>query len=156
MAASLRTPAALRERRCCDPSTHSLSHRNALSGTAARWPPWRPLVVETARRILDYTGGTLIMPMAVLVEAYWREISDGLAVYGIPVRHFVLHADPETLRQRIMGDLVIGPSTFRLAYLTPYDHAFHGWLRNEAVAIDTSAQTPSQVAFSIADSAKTS
>jgi len=27
------------------------------------WPPWRPLVVETARRILDYTNGTLVMPM---------------------------------------------------------------------------------------------
>ncbi|MFE6840712.1 ATP-binding protein, partial [Streptomyces sp. NPDC057705] len=27
------------------------------------WPPWRPLVVETARRVLDYTGGTLVMPM---------------------------------------------------------------------------------------------
>lgn len=24
------------------------------------WPPWRPLVVETARRVLDYTGGTLL------------------------------------------------------------------------------------------------
>jgi hypothetical protein len=23
------------------------------------WPPWRPLVVETARRILAYTGGTV-------------------------------------------------------------------------------------------------
>jgi hypothetical protein len=32
------------------------------------WPPWRPLVVETARRVLDYTGGTLVIPMTVLVE----------------------------------------------------------------------------------------
>nr|WP_240746972.1 hypothetical protein [Cryptosporangium phraense] len=23
------------------------------------WPPWRTLVVETARRVLEYTGGTL-------------------------------------------------------------------------------------------------
>ena len=29
------------------------------------WPPWRTLVVETARRILGYTGGTLVMPMTV-------------------------------------------------------------------------------------------
>ena len=56
------------------------------------WPPWRPLVVETARRILDYTRGTLVMPMTVLVEEYWREISTGLADHAIPVRHFVLHA----------------------------------------------------------------
>ncbi len=46
------------------------------------WPPWRPLVVETARRILDYTGGTLVMPMTVLVEQYWREISDGRAYHA--------------------------------------------------------------------------
>jgi hypothetical protein len=43
------------------------------------WPPWRQLVVETARGVLDYTGGTLVMPMTVLVERYWREISTGLA-----------------------------------------------------------------------------
>jgi len=47
------------------------------------WPPWRPLVVETARRILDYTGGTLVMPMTVLVEPDWREISQGLVSYDM-------------------------------------------------------------------------
>jgi hypothetical protein len=60
------------------------------------WPPWRPLVVETARHILDYTGGTLVMPMTVLVEQCWREISTGLAHHPIPVRHFVLDADQDT------------------------------------------------------------
>lgn len=74
------------------------------------WPPWRPLVVETARRVLDYTGGTLVMPMTVLVEQYWREISAGLARHAVPVRHFVLHADQDTLRGRIEGDTVLGPS----------------------------------------------
>ena len=73
------------------------------------WPPWRPLVVETARRVLDYTGGTLVMPMTVLVEQYWREISTGLAQHAIPVRHFVLHADQDTLRGRIAGDTVSAP-----------------------------------------------
>lgn len=80
------------------------------------WPPWRSLVVETARQILDYTGGTLVVPMTVLVQAYWREISEGFARYGIPVRHFVLHADQLTLRERIEGDTDMGPSEFRLAY----------------------------------------
>ncbi|WP_230209027.1 AAA family ATPase [Nostocoides sp. HKS02] len=83
------------------------------------WPPWRPLVVETARRILDYTGGTLVMPMTVLVEQYWREINAGFAGHAIPVQHFVLHADADTLRRRIEQDTVLGPSTFRLAYLEP-------------------------------------
>ncbi len=62
------------------------------------WPPWRPLVVETARRILDYTGGSLMMPVTVLVERYWREISSGLVQHDIPVRHFVLHGRQELRR----------------------------------------------------------
>ncbi|WP_240617463.1 hypothetical protein [Nocardioides speluncae] len=80
-------------------------------------------MVETARRVLDYTGGTLVMPMTVLVEQYWREISAGLAHHGIPERHFVLHADHETLRERTEADTVLGPSPFRLRYLEPYAEA---------------------------------
>lgn len=115
------------------------------------WPPWRPLVVETARRILDYTGGTLVMPMTVLVEQYWREISDGLAHHAIPVRHFVLHADQSTLRRRIQGDTVLGPSQFRLGYVDPYAAAFSTWLSEEAEVIDTTDLTPAQAAQRIAD-----
>lgn len=115
------------------------------------WPPWRPLVVETARRILEYTGGTLVMPMTVLVEQYWREISDGLANHAIPMRHFVLHADQDTLLRRIEGDTVLGPSQFRLRYLNPYAEAFSTWLGAEAEVIDTTALTPTQAALRIAD-----
>jgi hypothetical protein len=115
------------------------------------WPPWRPLVVETARRILDYTGGTLVMPMTVLVEQYWREISDGLASHAIPVRHFVLHADQNTLRRRIEGDTVLGPWRFRLRYLDTYADAFRAWLRDEAEVIDTTELTPAQAALRIAE-----
>lgn len=81
------------------------------------WDPWRPLVVDTARRVLEYAGGILVMPMTVLVERYWREIRQGLAAYEIPVRHFVLHADEATLRARIQNDAIMGPSAFRFAYM---------------------------------------
>ena len=116
------------------------------------WPPWRPLVVETARRILEYTGGTLVMPMTVLVEPYWREISTGLAQHAIPVRHFVLHADQDTLRRRIAEDTLLGPdSPFRLKYLQPYAEAYRTWLTDEAEVIDTTELTPAQAAQQIAD-----
>jgi len=115
------------------------------------WPPWRPLVVETARRILDYTGGTLVMPMTVLVEQYWREISTGLAHHAIPVRHFVLHADQETLRKRIEEDTLLGPSPFRLKYLESYAEAALTWLHDEAEVVDTTHLTPDQAALQIAD-----
>ncbi len=119
------------------------------------WPPWRPLVVETARHVLDYTGGTLVMPMTVLVEEYWREIGAGLAGHGIPVRHFVLHADRDTLRARIAGDTVTGPdSPFRLQYLEPYADAADTWLHAEAEVVDTTHLTPAQAALRIAESVK--
>ncbi|MEV0845007.1 AAA family ATPase [Streptomyces sp. NPDC049954] len=118
------------------------------------WPPWRPLVVETARRVLDYAGGTLVMPMTVLVERYWREISAGLAQYDIPVRHFVLHADQETLLGRINGDTVMGPSSFRLHYLEPYAEAARTWLHAEAEVVDTTHLTPAEVARRIAEAVK--
>ncbi|MFF2546801.1 ATP-binding protein [Kitasatospora sp. NPDC058063] len=114
------------------------------------WPPWRQLVVETAHRVLDYTGGTLVMPMTVLVERYWREISAGLAQRAIPVRHFVLHADQGTLRGRIEGDTVLGPSSFRLRHLEPYAEAARTWLHAEAEVLDTTHLTPAQAARRIA------
>ncbi|WP_457143245.1 AAA family ATPase [Mycobacterium sp. URHB0021] len=114
------------------------------------WPPWRSLTVETARHVLHYTGGTLVMPMTVLVEQYWREISSGLAQHAIPVRHFVLHADHETLRKRIEGDTVMGPSSFRLEYLEAYAEAARAWLHDEAEVIDTADVTSQQVAAKIA------
>ncbi|QMU77286.1 ATP-binding protein [Streptacidiphilus sp. PB12-B1b] len=118
------------------------------------WPPWRPLVVETARRVLDYTGGTLVVPMTVLVEQYWREISTGLAHYAIPVRHFVLHADQETLRGRIESDSPAGTWGFRLTYLEPYAEAARTWLHSEAEVIDTTHLTPTQAALQIAEAVR--
>lgn len=125
----------------------------AATDNFQHWDPWRPLVVETARRVHEFTGGTLVMPMTVLVESYWREISDGFAGRGIPVQYFVLHADQETLRDRIQNDKAPGPSTFRLAYLEPYAEAARAWRHNEAEVIDTTGITPEQAAQRIANSA---
>ena len=115
------------------------------------WTPWRPLVVETARRVWEYAGGTLIMPMTVLVESYWDEISSGLADYGIPIRHFVLHANEDVLRDRIRDDTLLGPSTFRYAHVELYAEAAHSWLHHRAEVIDTSHTTPEQAARQIAE-----
>ncbi len=117
------------------------------------WTPWRPLVVETARRGLDYAGGTLVMAMTVLVEAYWREISGGLAGHGIPIRHFVLHADTATLRDRIQNDQDLGPSAFRFSRVEPYAEAARTWLHAEAEVVDTSRITPAEAADRIAAAA---
>jgi len=120
------------------------------TGNFQYWPPWRPLVVETARRVLEYTGGTLVMPMTVLVEAYWREIADGLAGYGVEVRHIVLHAGQDVLRERI-EQAAVGSSPFRLAHLEPYAEAARTWLHAAAdVVVDTTQLAPAEVAQRVA------
>ena len=132
----------------------SVTPRLSETDNFQHWPPWRPLVVETARRILDYTGGTLVMPMTVLVESYWREINAGFAAHGIPVRHVVLHADQSTLRSRIEQDQELGPSPFRLAHVEAYADAARAWLHDDATVINTTNLTPFEVAKQVADAAK--
>lgn len=100
--------------------------------------------------MLDYVGGTLVIPMTVLVEQYWREISDGLAGHAIPIRHFVLHADQDTLRARIQNHSM-GPSPFRLSYLEAYARAARSWLQDVAEVVDTSHLTADETALHIAD-----
>ena len=120
------------------------------TGNFQDWPPWRALVVETAYQVLDYVGGPLVVPMTVLVEPYWREISAGLSAHAIPVRHFVLHADSATLRARIENDDE-GPSPFRLSHLEAYAEAASGWLHHEAEVVDSTHLTAAATARQIAE-----
>ncbi|MFB7998991.1 AAA family ATPase [Streptomyces sp. NPDC056002] len=112
------------------------------------FPPWRGLVVETARQVLDYVGGTLVVTQTVLVEQYWQEIHTGLAQAGIPVHHFLLHTDQDTLVERIETDTKpksIAARQWRLDHLADYRQSL-SWLRRAAEVIDTTEITPDRVA----------
>ncbi|MFC4062846.1 AAA family ATPase [Planomonospora corallina] len=115
-----------------------------------QWPPWRGLVVQTAVQLLDYLGGVLVVPQTVLVEEYWAEIRTGLEKAGVPVRHFLLHADEETLTRRIETDTVeAGARRWRLDHLADYREALP-WLRREAESVDTTGVPPARVAEIVA------
>jgi hypothetical protein len=105
-------------------------------------------VVESARQVLDYVGGTLVIPQTVLERRYWVEIRDGLAAAGIPTRHFLLRADRQTLVHRIERD-TSGNRRWRLDHLPDYRVAF-SWLREDAEVVDTTDLTPRDVARAIA------
>ncbi|MFI6511678.1 AAA family ATPase [Streptosporangium sp. NPDC050855] len=113
------------------------------------WPPWRGLVVETARRLLAYVGGVLVVPQTVLVEKYWTEIRARLERSRIPVHHVVLHTDQATLTRRIEED-TIDPEArqWRLDHLPDYLDALP-WLIREGKVVDTTQLTPSQVAHAV-------
>ncbi|MEV6560750.1 AAA family ATPase [Nocardia sp. NPDC051756] len=114
------------------------------------WRPWRQLVVATATQVLDYVGGTLVIPQAVLSHEYWQEIRTGLDNADIPVRHIVLHATRTELARRIESDTVETVARqWRLDHLDAYEAA-HPWHSREAEIIDTTTLTPTQVATHIA------
>ncbi|GGS33257.1 ATP-binding protein [Streptomyces parvus] len=115
------------------------------------FPPWRGLVVETARQVLDHVGGTLVVTQTVLVEAYWQEIREGLAKAGVPVHHFLLHTDRDTLVERIETDTKpdsVAARQWRLDHLSDYERALL-WLRREAQVVDTTGVPPTAVAETV-------
>jgi hypothetical protein len=141
---------ALPDARVFDSETVGYMLRHVLHTVAVgdfqEWTPWRRLVVETAAQVLDYVGGTLVVPQSVLVEAYWEELRSGLAQRGVPVHHVVLHADEDTLVGRIDADTVeVGARQWRLDHLADYGRALP-WLSRTAEVIDTSTGTPTEVA----------
>ena len=64
-------------------------------------PLWRPLVVETARHLLQTYRRTLIVPMTLWNKAYFVEIMDGLRQFEPQLFHFCLTATSETLLKRL-------------------------------------------------------
>ncbi|MGA5558866.1 AAA family ATPase [Streptomyces lavendulocolor] len=146
--------ALLPDARVFDSETVGFMLRNVLNSVPVKdfqeWPPWRGLVVETASQVLDFVGGVLVIPQSVLVEQYWGEIHAGLTKAGIPVRHFVLHTDPDTLAHRIESDMVeTGARQWRLDHIPRYQDALT-WLGRKAELIDTTHLSPPQVAQTIA------
>lgn len=62
--------------------------------------PWAPLVVETARSLVDAYGRTLVVPMTLVDPRNYETIRRGFE--GIaPTHHFTLVAPPSLLHQRL-------------------------------------------------------
>jgi predicted kinase len=64
-------------------------------------PSWRELVVATALSLRRHHAKTLIVPMALIRNAYRAEILGGLADAGEEVLHVFLAADAGVLRERL-------------------------------------------------------
>ena len=71
------------------------------NGDFQHLPSWRELVVATALSLRRHHGDTLIVPMALIRDAYRTEILGGLAEAGEEVLHVFLEADADALRERL-------------------------------------------------------
>ncbi len=71
------------------------------NGDFQHLPSWRELVVATALSLRRHHADTLIVPMALIRDAYRAEILGGLADAGEDVLHVFLEADADVLRERL-------------------------------------------------------
>jgi deoxyadenosine/deoxycytidine kinase len=114
------------------------------------WDPWRGLTIETARQVLEFVGGTLVIPQSVLQREYWTELTDGFAKADIPVHAFTLHADRDTFITRVEHDTEEPTAKqWRLDHYDTYVTALDEWMRDATHVIDTTHRTPDEVAAHI-------
>jgi predicted kinase len=69
-------------------------------------PSWRELVITTALSLRRHHAETLIVPMALIRDAYRDEILGGLADAGEDVLHVFLEANADVLRARLKARVV--------------------------------------------------
>jgi len=62
---------------------------------------WRSVNFELLKQLCAEYDGTVIVPMTLTEPKYYDEIITPLRSIGIDVRHFVLWAEPETLKKRL-------------------------------------------------------
>ncbi|MCH7231495.1 AAA family ATPase [Glycomyces sp. L485] len=109
------------------------------------WDPWRGLTIEPARQVLDFTGGTLVIPQTVLQHRYWTELVDGFTEANIPMRAFTLHAEREVWAERVEADTVeTGAKAWRLDHREVYERALSDWMARETTVVDTTGLAPDE------------
>ena len=121
-----------------------LSHLE--QGDFQHLPPWRALVPAVLEQVGSFTGAHLVAPQTVLVEQYWRELSEGFAARALDVLHVVLDVSPEVLEARIRGDAdEPGALQWRLDHVEAY-LAARGWLHDAAdLVVPTDDLSPGAV-----------
>jgi thymidylate kinase len=116
------------------------------------WAPWRGLTVETARQVLEFVGGTLVIPQSVLQHDYWTELMDGFTKAAIPVHAFTLHADRDTFAARVEADTDEPTARqWRLDHRDAYETALGEWMADATHVIDTTHRTPEATAAHVKD-----
>ncbi|MFF8594259.1 NUDIX domain-containing protein [Streptomyces sp. NPDC015220] len=140
--------------------THLLPPKHlAEVGDYQDLPIWRRLVIDTAAAMLAELGGTLVVPMTLLRQEYRDEIFGGLAARRISVQHILLAPAETILRERIAGrelppglpDAELRVRQWSYDHIEPYRTALASWLTADAHVVDTSALTPYQTAFRVAE-----
>lgn len=96
---------------------------------------WRAFNYEMLGRISKEYAGTLIVPMTINKRQNYDEIIGRLKADGIPLQHYILYADKETIIKRLNKRLARG-ETWAKAQIDRCLHAFNTDITEEKIITD--------------------
>jgi hypothetical protein len=109
-------------------------------------PLWRAMTACGVRLVHLTRGGTLIVPMTLVNQEYLSEIHSRIDPGGRNLLHVFLHADEDTIRDRIERDTVeVNARDWRIAHLQRC-LAARAALPPSTVLLDTGGRTPHDLA----------
>lgn len=113
-------------------------------------PGWRSLVPAVAHEVIMHTGDDLIAVQTVLRRDYWQELRAGFADRAIAVKHVLLDAEADTLRDRITADTNERTAAqWRLDHIDAYAAARDWLLADADLVVDTKEVAPDAIATTI-------
>ena len=142
----------------CDPASVGRGMQRMLPPTLRRFwqdiPAWRYSVLELLRLTLAGHEGPVIVPMALVDPAHFREIIGSLRDDGRQVHHFALLAEPATVVRRLRARS-LGLEPARQPWQVEVLDRWLAQLRRPEFAehVQTDGRTVAQVADLIARSA---
>lgn len=96
---------------------------------------WRSFNYSMLKYISNTYDGVIIVPMTVTNPQYYKEIIQKLTDDGIPLKHYILYANKETLLKRLNKRLEQG-ETWTKSQIDRCIHAFHTDITEEKIITD--------------------
>ncbi|WP_066190463.1 MULTISPECIES: AAA family ATPase [Gracilibacillus] len=96
---------------------------------------WRTFNYDMLTYLSNTYEGTIIVPMTLFNRQYYEEIVQKLIDEGIPLRHYILYADKNTLLKRLNKRLERG-DTWTKAQVDHCIHAFNTDITEEKIITD--------------------
>ncbi|MEI3598800.1 MULTISPECIES: AAA family ATPase [unclassified Oceanobacillus] len=96
---------------------------------------WRSFNYSMLKYISNTYDGVIIVPMTVTNPQYYKEIIQKLTDDGIPLKHYILYANKETLLKRLNKRLERG-ETWTKSQIDRCIHAFHTDITEEKIITD--------------------
>ena len=99
---------------------------------------WREMNYKLLKLISEKYDGILIVPMTLVNPEYYKEIVGRLTDDGIKIKHFILHANKETLIKhlKVRGLGSLKRDSFAVNAIDRCIYSFENYITDEKIIVD--------------------